>query len=230
MTPEEINKVLEIPEWDTVSAIKQNEASFIYQFVKEKNLSHTLETGFAFARSASHIMAATGKEHIAVDPFQDHYKNMGLSNIKKLGFSDKLIFKPDFSHNVLPKLVDENKNFDFIFIDGSHTFDGIFVDFYYANLLLEKNGYVMFHDTWMRSTCLVQSYIKKNYKCYRAVSSPLKNICIFQKIDEDNRDGMVFKEFYTLKSYFAYKLITWMTSGKKTGLKKLALKLKEILK
>jgi len=31
MTPEEINKIIEIPEWDSTSAIKPNEASYIYQ-------------------------------------------------------------------------------------------------------------------------------------------------------------------------------------------------------
>jgi predicted O-methyltransferase YrrM len=230
MTPEEIKKILEIPEWDSVSAIKQTEAEYIYQFVKEKNLTRTLETGFAFARSASHIMAATGQEHITIDPYQDHYKNMGLTNVERLGLSGKLKFIPDFSHNVLPKLLDEKKTFDFIFIDGSHTFDGIFVDFYYANLLLEKNGYIMLHDTWMRSTRLVESYVKTNLKHFRQVPSPLRNICIFQKIEEDKRDGMVFKEFYTSKSYLVYKLIIWMTTGKQTVFKKLAIKLKNLLK
>jgi len=230
MTPEEINKVIEIPEWDSVSAIKQSEASFIYQFIKEKNLSRTLETGFAFARSASHIMAATGQEHITIDPFQSNYKNMGLSNIEKLGFSDKLKFKPDFSHNILPKLLEEKRVFDFIFIDGSHTFDGIFVDFYFANLLLEKDGYIMLHDTWMRSTRLVENYIKTNLLNYRQIHSPMRNICIFQKIEEDKRNGMAFKEFYTYKSYFVFKIITWLTEGKETFLKKMALKLKNRFK
>jgi len=230
MTPEEIDKILVIPEWDSVSAIKPSEAAYIYQFIKEKNLARTVETGFAFGRSTSHIMAATGCEHIAIDPFQDHYRNMGLTNIEKLGLSDRLRFMPDFSHNILPKLVDEKKTFDFIFIDGAHTFDGIFVDFYYANLLLEQNGYVMLHDTWMRSTRLVESYIKKNLTSYRSIPSPLRNICVFQKIDEDKRDGMVFKEFYTYKSYFIYKLIIWMTTGKENSLKKMAIKLKNMLK
>jgi len=229
MTPEEINKVIEIPEWDTVSAIKTTEASFIYHFIKEKKLARTMETGFGFARSTSHIMAATGQEHIAIDPFQFNYKNMGISNIEKLGFSDKLLFKPDFSHNVLPKLLEEKRTFDYIFIDGSHTFDGVFVDFYFSNFLLEKKGYIMLHDTWMRSIRLVESYVKTNLLNYRQVYSPMRNICIFQKIEDDKRDGMMFKEFYTFKSYFIYKLITWMSSGKQSFLKKTILQLKKRL-
>ena len=229
MTPDEIDKILEIPEWDTVSAIKPKEAGFIFQFIREKKLSHTLETGFAFARSAAHIIAATGSQHIVIDPFQHNYQNMGVSNIAKLGFSEKLIFEPDFSHNVLPRLVKENKTFDFIFIDGDHKFDGILVDFYYSNLLLDNGGYVMFHDTWMRSTRLVEKYIRRNYANYHPVHSPLRNICIFQKTNEDKRDGVAFSEFYTFRSIFIYRLITWLSGGKKTALKKLLLSVKRRL-
>lgn len=230
MTPEEINKTLEIPEWDTASPIKTNEAEFIYSFIKERQLGRTLETGFAFARSASHIMAATGKEHIAIDPFQDNYANLGLKNIERLGLRDKLIFKPDFSHNILPQLALEKRRFDFIFIDGDHKFDGILVDFYFANLLLDTNGYILMHDTWMRSTRLVENYVKKNMHNYTYVATPLRNFSLFKKNGEDARDGMYFQEFYTLRSYWVYHLITWMANGKKSFLKSIALKIKDIVK
>lgn len=230
MNPEEIGKILEIPEWDTVSAIKTTEAQFIYDFVKKENLTRTLETGFAFARSSAHIMAASGKEHIAIDPFQSHYGDMGLKNIEKLGLTDKLIFKPDFSHNVLPALLKENKKFDFIFIDGDHKFDGILIDFYYSNLLLENNGYVLMHDTWMRSTRLVEKFIQKNLKNYRYVKTPLRNFSLFQKLEDDKRDGMFFSEFFTCKSIIVHPMIIWLSNGKPNILKKIILKVKDIVK
>ncbi len=230
MTPQEINTILEIPQWDTASAIKVNEAEYIYNLVKNNNLTNTLEIGFAFARSASHIMAASAKEHIAMDPYQEHYKSMGLQNIKKLGMSDKLHFFPDFSHNVLPQLLKENKKFDFIFIDGDHKFDGILVDFYYANLLCQIDGYIMLHDTWMRSTRLVESYIKTNLKNYKFIKTNLRNISLFQKKAEDNRDGMIFSEFYTWKSYFVYKTITWLSNGKKNIFKNFVIWIKDKIK
>ena len=230
MTPDEISKTLEIPEWDTASAIKVSEAKFIYDFIKKQNLSKTVETGFAFARSASHIIAATGNKHIAIDPFQDHYKNMGLKNIESLGMTDKLDFRPDFSHNVLPELVKENRKFDFIFVDGDHRLDGIIVDFYYSNLLLEKDGFILMHDTWMRSTSLCEKYFKTNFKHYKYIKTPLRNFSLFQKLGEDERDGMFFREFFTCKSLFVHPMIMWMSGGEKTFLKRIAIKLKEILK
>lgn len=230
MIPEEINKIIEIPEWDTYSAVKKEEAKFIYDFIIENNLKSTLEIGFAFARSASHIMSATQAKHIACDPFQNNYGDMGLKNIEKLHLSEKLDFRPDFSHNVLPVLHKENRKFDFIFIDGDHKFDGILVDFYYADLLLEVNGYVLLHDTWMRSTRLVEKFIKSNKTNYKYVSTPLRNFSLFQKMKEDTRDGMFFKEFYTWKSILPHSMITWMTNGKMTFTKKVFFKIKDLVK
>jgi len=160
MNLNDINKHLDIPEEDKYTPIKVIEAEYIYNLLTEKLLKNTLEIGFAYARSASHIIAATLSNHIAIDPFQSNYNNLGLSNIEKLGFNKYLTFYNDFSHIVLPKLLENEKKFDFIFIDGDHKFDGIFVDFYYADLLVNEGGYLLFHDTWMRSTQLVMSFIK----------------------------------------------------------------------
>ncbi len=230
MKPGEINSKLTIPAEDSASPIKSNEAEFIYDFLNEKGLTKTLETGFAYAKSASHIMAATGSRHIAIDPFQDNYQNLGIENINALGFDKNLELYEDYSHNVLPKLVDRKEKFDFIFIDGDHKFDGIFVDFYYADLLLEEGGYILLHDTWMRSTQLVISFIKKNRKDYKYLKTPCRNFGLFQKISEDSRDGMYYKEFFTLKATFSHRLIVWMTNGKSSVLKRVMFRIKEKLK
>ncbi len=231
MTPDEINAILEIPKEDTASPVKSSEARFIYDFLKEKQLKRTLETGFAYAKSASHIIAATDSLHIACDPFQEKYQNLGLKNIEKLGMTDKLHFYPDFSHNILPALYKEkDKQFDFIFIDGDHKFDGELIDFYYADLLLVQNGYVLLHDTWMRSTRLLMSFIHHNRKEYKKIETPLRNFALYQKTGNDTRNGMFFKEFYTFKSLLAHNLILYMTSGKKNIIKRLLLALKKMLR
>lgn len=230
MTPKEINELLEIPDWDKASPVKTEEAEFLYNFVLKNNLKETMEIGFAFAKSASHIMAASESRHIAIDPFQDNYKSYGLKNLEKLNLRDKLTFYPDFSHNVLPKFALDKHEFDFIFIDGDHKFDGIFVDFYYSDLVLKKNGYVLFHDTWMRSTRLVESFIKKNRKDYQQIPTPLRNFSLFQKVGTDNRNGMYFKEFYTLRSIFIHPIIIWLTNGERGFLKSVVFGLKEFVK
>lgn len=230
MKPEEINSKLTIPSEDSASPIKSNEAEFIYHFLNEKGLSKTLECGFAYAKSASHIMAATRSKHIAIDPFQEKYQNLGIENIKALGLDHFLELHEDYSHQVLPKLVDRKEKFDFIFIDGDHKFDGIFVDFYYADLLLKTDGYVLLHDTWMRSTQLVIAFIKKNRKDYLYTKTPCRNLALFQKVAEDERNGMHYKEFFTLKATISHRLISWMTTGKESVFKRMVFSIKEKLK
>jgi len=230
MDVNEINSKLLIPEHDKHTPIKTSEAKFIYDFIKKNNLRNTLETGFAYAKSASHIIAATQSKHIAIDPFQENYNNLGLKNIDVLGFKNHLVFYHDYSHNVLPFLVKENKKFDFILIDGDHKFDGIFVDFYYADLLLKMGGYVLFHDTWMRSTQLVASFVKKSRRDYTEINVPLRNFALYKKIGKDERNGMHFKEFFTLKSILSFNAINWLNTGNSNILKKTVYKVKEMVK
>lgn len=230
MNPGEINQKLIIPADDQSSPIKSSEAAFIYDFLKEKGLTKTLETGFGYAKSASHIVAATQSRHIAMDPFQESYQQLGKQNMETLGLDPLLELHEDYSHHVLPKLLEQNENFDFIFIDGDHKFDGIFIDFYFSDLLLREGGYILLHDTWMRSTQLVISFIKKNRNDYRRLKTPCRNFALFQKTGRDQRDGMYFREFFTLKATFSHRLIGWMASGKSSRLKRMALYLKGKLK
>ena len=228
-TPEEINAILEFSVEDSSSSIKSSEAEFIYHFLREKGIKRTLETGFAFAKSASHIIAATNSTHVACDPFQENYQNLGLKNIAALGMTDKLDFYPDYSHNLLPALYGE-KEFEFIFIDGYHKFDGELIDFYYADLLLANNGYILLHDTWMRSTRLLMSFIRKNRKDFKKIDTPLRNFALYRKVGSDQRNGMHFREFYTLKSILSHNLILFMSSGKETTLKKFLMAVKRMLR
>ncbi len=232
MTPKDINEVLVIPAEDTASPVKTEEAAFMYEFVKKHGITRTLETGFAYAKSASHIMAASNSKHIACDPFQDRYQNLGLANIKRLEIGDRLEFHNDFSHNVLPHLLRERgaEKFEFIFIDGDHKFDGELIDFYYADLLLEKNGYILLHDTWMRSTRLLMAFIDSNRKDYKSIPTGLRNLALYQKVGEDTRNGMFFKEFYTTKSMLSHYGILYMTTGESNPIKRLLFKLKEMIK
>ncbi len=230
MTIKEINNIIKIPAERSYVSIKPSEAAFIYQLIKDKKLSKTLETGLGFGNSACHILAAHQQNHIAIDPFQKDYEYQALKNVEAIGFKDKFDFREDYSHNILPQFLKEGKQFDFIFIDGDHKFDGILVDFYYADLLLENGGYVLFHDTWMRSTQLVSAFIKNNKTNYEVIDCPLRNFHLFKKIKLDERDGMFFKEFYTTKGKLTYNLITWMTSPGDSFLKSAAIKLKDRLK
>jgi hypothetical protein len=95
---------------------------------------------------------------------------------------------------------------DLIFIDGDHKFDGIFVDFFFSDFLIKQNGFILLHDSWMRSTQIVTRFVKTNRKDYVQIRSPEKNIIIFQKNGLDARDGMHFKEFFSFKNIISYNM------------------------
>jgi hypothetical protein len=62
--------------------------------------------------------------------------------------SDRINFNiyRDYSQQALPRLVDQKKQYDFIYIDASHKADDTFVDAYYANKLLRPGGVIIFDD------------------------------------------------------------------------------------
>ncbi|HEX3045930.1 MAG TPA: class I SAM-dependent methyltransferase [Bacillota bacterium] len=181
----------------------------------DKQINTSLEVGLAYGCSAAHIMTATKSKHYAIDPYQkSYYHSLGLENIKKLNLESNLAFENDFSHIVLPRLVQENVRLDFAFIDGGHRFDEIFLDFYYIDLLLNDQGYVLFHDSWLRATQLAASWVLKNRAEYHFMGDN-ENMILFKKGGIDKRNWMHFKEFYTLKS-----LISNRKTIKKLGLDK----------
>ena len=192
---ENIYEQLEIPEHDRHTSISKAKAEFIFDFLKDKPISKTLETGFAYGCSAAHIISATKKEHIAIDPYENGRCNLGLSNIKKLGLEKFLRFIELPSQIALPNLLQENFKIDFGFIDGGHKFDNIFIDWFFIDVLLNKNGYIMFDDMWLDSTKAAASFIGNNRKDYQEIKTPIENIYLIQKTGEDKRDWSHFEKF-----------------------------------
>ena len=227
MTTKEIEETIHIPVEDATTAVRASEAQFIHDFLIQLDKPKTLEVGFGYGRSACYIMAATGDVHTVMDPFQNHYGRQALKNVEACGFGEKLTFLEEYSHHVLPEMVKDGKKYDVIFIDGDHKFDGIFVDFYYADMLVNQGGSILFHDTWMRSTQLVMSFIEKNRKDYRKMNIPQGNMALYQKIGEDQRNGMHFKEFYTTRKIVKHAFIQWIWGPKKGPIKSFVLWLKE---
>jgi predicted O-methyltransferase YrrM len=201
---------IRIPTGNRYVAVREVEGEFMHRWVKEHGLNRTLEVGLAYGASACCIMSAHEGRHVCMDPFQSDFGSLGLENLTSLGFRSRADYYPALSQTVLPQLVAEKRRFDFAFIDGNHLYDGIFVDFFYVDSLLDDQGYVLFHDAWMRGTQLVASFIKRNRKDYRQIPCPVRNLIMFQKIGKDDRAWHHFREFYTWRSFFSHRVICGM--------------------
>jgi hypothetical protein len=137
----------------------------------------TLEVGLGFGGSAmlftaSHREAgrAPVAQHTAIDPLQASFWNdAALVALEKAGLRGYLDFRADFSSIALPTLIREGAKFELIYIDGSHFFDDVFVDFYFATQLLADDGIVAFDDSTNQHVRKVLRFIRANCGCLRSV-------------------------------------------------------------
>ena len=149
------------------TSISQEMGSVLYKLIRENNLKNTLEIGMAYGLSSLFICQAHRDKgegsHNSIDPFQKTaWKSIGLANIQRSNLDEILTFHEAPSYEVLPRMLQGESRFDFIFIDGAHLFDYVLVDFFYADMLLKNGGYVMFDDTSMPAISRVLSFILLN--------------------------------------------------------------------
>ncbi len=186
---------LTIPADRRATSISKEEGEYIASFLSSIPIRRTLETGFAYGCSTAYILASTGAPHIAIDPYQETYRNLGLYNIAALGLQERLEVIPLPSHLALPQLLARKLSIDFAFIDGGHLFEEVFLDWYFISLLLPDGGYVMLHDKWLKATRVVASFIRSNRSDYKEISTPMRNLYLFQKSGEDKREWTDFVDF-----------------------------------
>jgi hypothetical protein len=115
----------------------------------------TLEIGFAFGGSALLFTASYRDaglqpchQHTAIDPYQESvWDDAGLIAVESAGLREYLDFRSALSSVALPHLIADAVTFDLIYIDGSHLFEDVFVDFYFSTRLLADGGVVAFDDS-----------------------------------------------------------------------------------
>lgn len=182
----------------TSSAINGREGQFLIRTINKYNLSNILEVGFAYGISAFYMLTNPKVKLTSLDPFQKtQWKNNGVNFLKEYNFDKRHTLYELKSYVGLPKLLEKYSNnyYDFIFIDGYHTFDYTLLDFFYANLLLKLNGIIIIDDAKHSGVKKCVQYIETNYAdFYKKLESP-DSFAMFQKIDEDKRDWDYHKHF-----------------------------------
>jgi predicted O-methyltransferase YrrM len=153
------------------AAIDPQEGEFIFDIIhNEPLILRTLEVGCAYGLSSLHICLAmrerTGVKHTIIDPFQNtEWDGAGTRNLEEAGidFFDLIEVKSEFA---LPRLLEEKEGqFDFVFIDGWHTFDHTLVDCFYASRLLRVGGYLVIDDVSFPAVRRVVDFLN-TYPCY----------------------------------------------------------------
>lgn len=158
------------------SGVSAGVCEVLAQEVAGMKRPRVLEIGMAYGTSSVHladgIERAGGGELLSIDPNQyTQWHGIGVRLLKQTGHGDfsRLIEAP--SWRALPELAGEGEAFDFIFVDGWHSFDHVFVDFFFCDQLLRPGGLIAFHDCGMPATAKVLRFIEthKAYVLHRRV-------------------------------------------------------------
>lgn len=145
----EINEVLKCLEEEEcyakenfVPIIRPNSAKFLYDFVKNNNVKSVLEIGTAIGYSGS-IMMSAGVSRLTTIDINEVTNKVAKNTFKKMGFENSVEMILEDAKTVLPKLVQEKRKYDMVFLDGAK---GQYIN-YLPNLLklINKDG-IIFAD------------------------------------------------------------------------------------
>jgi predicted O-methyltransferase YrrM len=157
------------------SNIDEAEGKFIQDVIRELKPKCSIEIGCAYGISSLFIceaLADVGAErHIIIDPYQlgsghqgpdSGYEGIGLLNLKRAGLDRIVDFHGEVSFRCLPRLLEQGVKADFAFVDGMHTFDYAFTDFFFLDKMLGPGGVIIFDDLGYPSIRKLCRYIVRN--------------------------------------------------------------------
>lgn len=166
------------------SAISRRNLNALYRTVLARRPALVIEIGMAYGVSTLGILTALEElkhgELISIDPYLGWDGGMAVARhqVARSGLAGRHRHIRDSSHAALPKLLAEGLKPDLVYIDGWHTFDGAFVDFFYADKLIGVGGVVAFNDAGWRSVFRVIRFVQTHRKyreldvglprCYRS--------------------------------------------------------------
>jgi hypothetical protein len=141
--------------------------------------SYSLETGCGYS---SIIFAACQSNHIVISPSAEEHSNIKIW-CDDHGFStEKVQFIKDYSQFALPNLKIADSNLlDVVLIDGAHAFPFPYIDWFYTDKILKKNGFMVIDDTHLRSIYLLEEFLESEKGRWRKVKKT-GTTAIFQKL------------------------------------------------
>lgn len=131
----------------------------------------TLEVGMAYGGSALAIAQChldlgrpAAYQHVAIDPEQSTYwDDIGRISLERAGLEGYVDVRETTSLVALPRLLSEGRRYGLIYVDGSHQFEDVLLDFVYAHELLEIGGLILFDDSTDSQIIKVLRFIEANY-------------------------------------------------------------------
>jgi predicted O-methyltransferase YrrM len=137
------------------TSIPTEEGKSLSKWVAKEKAENTIEIGLAYGFSALHIGEglllgkAVNPKHTVIDAFQaqeNKYAKVGLNILTEAGLGEIIEFHGEKSEIILPRLLSENRKFDFAFVDGCQLFDCVFLDLFYLGQMVKRDGIIFLDD------------------------------------------------------------------------------------
>jgi len=187
-------------EMDGRTRIPLAEGALLFRLVSRLRPAQSIEIGLAYGFSTAFILCALKKNghgrHIAIDPFQyTHWSGIGAEVPNRIGCKDIFTIIARRSYQALAEMAAAGFKAEFIFIDGDHLFDSVFVDFYLADKLVPDGGIIAFDDAHWPSSKKVCAFIARNRPDYELVKPVFDRVAVFRKVADDRRHWDHFADF-----------------------------------
>jgi predicted O-methyltransferase YrrM len=149
-----------------------NNLRFIQRTMCDRKPTRTLEVGLAFGASTlvfctehERLGHDAAQQHVAIDPYQPYppYDEAGVYAVERANLAGYLDYRSEFSEFVLPRLLESHQRFDFIYIDGSHLFENVFLDAFYTSRLLNDGGLMAIDDSTDPHVAKAIGFIRSNF-------------------------------------------------------------------
>ncbi|WP_204025488.1 class I SAM-dependent methyltransferase [Micromonospora andamanensis] len=147
----------------------ERDCDLLRDLLIREGVETVVEVGLAYASSALAIGEALvtvnspRPRHIIIDPFQDQaYSNVGWDLLQAAGLDSIARLVRTWSSIALPELVTEGLVADAAFVDGSHRFHEVFVDFYFLRKIIRPGGLIVIDDDWTPSVRTAVRYYENN--------------------------------------------------------------------
>jgi predicted O-methyltransferase YrrM len=133
-------------------ALPAGDAEILRDAIAASGAHVVIEIGLAYGSSALAIgeaLCAGGAKtlHVIIDPFQHSaFANVGWEVLQDAGLEESSTLITEPSSLALARLAGEGFQADAAFVDGSHRFHEVFVDFYHLRKLVRPGGLIILDD------------------------------------------------------------------------------------
>jgi predicted O-methyltransferase YrrM len=147
----------------------ERDCDLLRDLLISERVETVVEVGLAYASSALAVGEALvtvdppHPRHVIIDPFQDSgYADVGWDLLRAAGLDSIARLERAWSSVALPGLVTDGLVADAAFVDGSHRFHEVFVDFYFLRKIVRPGGLIVIDDDWTPSVRAAVRYYEKN--------------------------------------------------------------------